>query len=128
MKGYSPAVRDHFVRPRNAGSFDDADPAVGTARVGARDQGGLIQLQIRVDGSGIIEDSRFKAYGCGATIAAASWVAEQIRGKSLEQARALHSSEVVQALSLPPVKIHCALLAEDAVKAAVDHYMQRESS
>ncbi|HLU15894.1 MAG TPA: iron-sulfur cluster assembly scaffold protein [Burkholderiaceae bacterium] len=127
-RGYGPVVQEHFHRPRNVGFFDEAQADVATAEVGSRQEGGVIRLQLRVDGSGIIKDSCFKAYGCGATIAAASWVSEWVKGKSLPQARSLTSTELVQALALPPVKTHCALLAEDAVKAAVDHYMQRESS
>lgn len=127
-RGYSDAVQDHFLNPRNVGTFDDTDPAVGTATAGARNQGAIIQMQIRVDQSGIINAICFKAYGCGATIAAASWVTEWVKGKNLAQVAELRSTDLVQALSLPPVKTHCAMLAEDAIKAAVDHYMQRQES
>lgn len=125
-RGYGHMVRDHFTHPRNVGVFDVNDPDVGSALVGAVDQGGAIQMQIRVDESGIINESRFKAYGCGATIAAASWTTEWATGKSLEQASGLRSAELIHALSLPPVKTHCAILAEDAIKAAVDNYTQRQ--
>lgn len=125
-RGYSHMVRDHFTFPRNVGVFDVNDPDVGSALVGAVDQGGAILMQIRVDGSGIINETRFKAYGCGATIAAASWTTEWATGKSLEQASDLRSTELIHALSLPPVKTHCAILAEDAIKAAVDNYTQRQ--
>lgn len=125
-RGYGQVVLDHFIHPRNAGVFDANDPDVGSALVGAVDQGGAIQMQIRVDGSGIINETRFKAYGCGATIAAASWTTEWAKGKSLEQVSGLRSTELIHALSLPPVKTHCAILAEDAIKAAVDNYTQRQ--
>lgn len=125
-RGYPEGVRDHFISPRNVGSFDASDPQVGTATVGSRDQGAVIRMQIRVDESGIINGICFKAYGCGATIAAASWVTEWAKGKRLEQISDLHSTLLIQALSLPPVKTHCAMLAEDALKAAADHYMQRQ--
>src|SRR5690606_35468686 len=127
-RGYGPVVQDHFHRPRNVGFFDEAQADDATAEVGSRQESGVIRLQLRVDGAGIIKDACLGAYGCGETIAAASWVSEWVRGKSLPQARRLTSTELVQVLALPPVKTHCALLAEDAVKAAVDHYMQRESS
>lgn len=125
-QGYSPMVQDHFIQPRNVGAFDIADAQVGSAQVGARDQGAAIRMQIRVDESGIINDTCFKAYGCGATIAAASWVTEWAKGKTLDQVSDLHSTELIQALSLPLVKTHCAMLAEDAIKAAVSHYIQRQ--
>lgn len=127
-RGYNALITDHFVSPRNVGSLDSSDPAVGTATVGSRDQGAVLRMQIRVDESGIINSICFKAYGCGATIAAASWVTEWAKGKRLEQVSDFHSTMLVQALSLPPVKTHCAMLAEDAIKAAVDHYMQRQES
>lgn len=125
-RGYNPTVQDHFMAPRNVGSFAPGDRHVGTAIVGSRDQGALIRMQIRVSESGIISAICFKAYGCGATIAAASWVTEWAKGKCLEQISELHSAVLIQALSLPPVKTYCAMLAEDAIKAAVDHYMQRQ--
>lgn len=127
-RGYGRAVLDHFTHPRNVGAMDVSGPNVGSARVGAIDQGAVIQMQIRVDESGIINDTCFKAYGCGATIAAASWVTEWARGKSLDQACGLRSTELIQALSLPPVKTHCAMLAEDAIKAAVDNYTHKQES
>lgn len=125
-RGYNPVVLDHFVSPRNVGSFEQGDPQVGTATAGSRDEGAIIRMQIRVDESGIINDICFKAYGCGATIAAASWVTEWAKGKRPEQISDLHNTLLIQALSLPPVKTHCAMLAEDAIKAAADHYMQRQ--
>lgn len=125
-RGYHPVVRDHFMAPRNVGSFKQDDQHVGTAVVGSRDQGAVIRMQIQVNESGIINAICFKAYGCGATIAAASWVTEWAKGKHVQQVSELHNATLIQALSLPPVKTHCAMLAEDAIKAAVDHYMQRQ--
>ncbi len=125
-RGYGDVVQDHFTNPRNVGYFDVDDSRVGSALLGAIDQGAVISMQIRVDESGIINDTCFKAYGCGATIAAASWVTEWAKGKTPDQARNLRSTEVVRALSLTPVKTHCAILAENAIKAAVDNYTQRQ--
>lgn len=125
-RGYGPAVWDHFINPRNVGSFDPTDLDVGSACLGAVDQGGVVRMQIRVDESGIINETCFKAYGCGATIASASWVTDWAKGKTLDQASDLRSTELIHALSLPPVKTHCAILAEDAIKAAVDNYTQRQ--
>lgn len=125
-RGYGSVVLDHFIHPRNVGTFDPGDPDVGSAVVGTVDQGAVIQLQIRVDESGIINGTCFKAYGCGATIATASWVTEWAKGKSCDQASGLRSTELTRALSLPPVKTHCAILAEDAITAAVDNYTQKQ--
>lgn len=125
-RGYSPQVEDHYRHPRNVGKLDSSDVDVGTGIAGAPDQGGVVRLQLRVDRSGNIEDTRFKAYGCGSTIAAASWASEWMKGKSLDQALSLRSTELVRALGLPPVKTHCAILAEDAIKAAVGDYMRKQ--
>lgn len=125
-RGYNPLVLEHFTSPRNVGSLDQNDSDVATATVGSQNQGGVIRVQIRVDESGIINAICFKAYGCGATIAAASWATEWAKGKHIGQVADFNSTMLIQALSLPPVKTHCAMLAEDAVKAAVDHYMQRQ--
>lgn len=119
-------VHDHFHFPRNVGRFDVAAQNVGTALVGVPDQGGIIRLQIRVDQTGTIIDTRFKAYGCESTIAVASWVSEWLKDKDLNEASGLSSTRLIQDLSLPPVKTHCAMLAEDAVRAAVTDYKQKQ--
>ncbi|OIQ75515.1 iron-sulfur cluster assembly scaffold protein IscU [mine drainage metagenome] len=125
---YSEKVVDHYENPRNVGSFDKADDAVGTGMVGAPACGDVMKLQIRVNAqTGVIEDARFKTYGCGSAIASSSLVTEWVKGKTLEQAAALKNSEIAQELALPPVKIHCSILAEDAIKAAVNDYRQKHT-
>lgn len=119
---YSEAVQDHFRHPRNVGSFPVQLARVGRGRAGQAATGGVLHLQLHVSESGIISDTRFRAYGCGATIAAGSYVSQWLQGKTLQQAGQLSMQQVVQALELPPVKVHCAMLAEDALKAAVDHF------
>lgn len=119
-------VQDHFLHPRNVGRLDDRNLQVGSGLVGAVDQGGVIRIQIQVDQSGMINDTRFKAYGCGATIAAASWLSEWAKGKHVDQISTLSSTEIIHALSLTPVKTHCAMLAEDAIKAALADYTQKQ--
>jgi len=119
-------VQDHFHHPRNIGRMDAAAQDVGSALVGAPDQGGVIRLQIRVDQTGTIIDTRFKAYGCVSTIAVASWVSEWLKGKGVDEASGLRSTRLVRDLSLPPVKTHCSMLAEDAVRAAVADYKQKQ--
>lgn len=119
---YSPAVQQHFRHPHNVGSFPAQFPRVGRGRAGQASTGGVMQLQVQVNDSGIICDTRFRAYGCGATIAAGSYVSQWLQGKTLEQAATLSTQQVVQALDLPPVKVHCAMLVEDALKAAVDNF------
>lgn len=118
---YSEKVIDHYENPRNVGSFSKDDDSVGTGMVGAPACGDVMKLQIKVE-DGIITDARFKTYGCGSAIASSSLVTEWVKGKTLDQAAALKNSEIAQELALPPVKIHCSILAEDAIKAAVADY------
>jgi nitrogen fixation NifU-like protein len=124
---YSAAVLDHYENPRNVGAFDKTDPTVGTGLVGAPACGDVLKLQIKVDENGIISDARFKTYGCGSAIASSSLVTEWVKGKSLDQAGAIKNTEIAQELALPPVKIHCSILAEDAIKAAIDDYRNKHS-
>jgi nitrogen fixation NifU-like protein len=121
---YSDKVVDHYENPRNVGSFAKDDTDVGTGMVGAPACGDVMKLQIKVK-DGIITDARFKTYGCGSAIASSSLVTEWVKGKTLDQAAALKNSEIAQELSLPPVKIHCSILAEDAIKAAVEDYRSK---
>jgi nitrogen fixation NifU-like protein len=123
---YSDKVIDHYENPRNVGSFDKNDPAVGTGMVGAPACGDVMKLQIKVE-DGIIIDAKFKTYGCGSAIASSSLVTEWIKGKTLDEAGAIKNAEIAEELALPPVKIHCSILAEDAIKAAVNDYRNRES-
>jgi nitrogen fixation NifU-like protein len=123
---YSDKVIDHYENPRNVGSFEKDDPTVGTGMVGAPACGDVMKLQIKVE-DGIITDAKFKTYGCGSAIASSSLVTEWVKGKTLEQAGSIKNSEIAQELALPPVKIHCSILAEDAIKAAVDDYRNRHS-
>jgi len=123
---YSDKVIDHYENPRNVGSFDKGDDAVGTGMVGAPACGDVMKLQIKVDpNTGLIEDARFKTYGCGSAIASSSLVTEWVKGKSLDQAMTIRNSQIAEELALPPVKIHCSILAEDAIKAAVSDYKAR---
>ena len=125
---YSDKVIDHYENPRNVGSFDKSDPSVGTGMVGAPACGDVMKLQIRVDNdTGIITDAKFKTYGCGSAIASSSLVTEWVKGKTLDEAGAIKNSEIAEELALPPVKIHCSILAEDAIKAAVNDYRNRHS-
>lgn len=121
---YSNQVIDHYENPRNVGSFEKDDVDVGTGMVGAPACGDVMKLQIKVE-NGVITDARFKTYGCGSAIASSSLVTEWVKGKTLDQAAALKNSEIAQELSLPPVKIHCSILAEDAIKAAVEDYRSK---
>jgi nitrogen fixation NifU-like protein len=123
---YSDKVLDHYENPRNVGSFEKDDPTVGTGMVGAPACGDVMKLQIRVE-DGIITDARFKTYGCGSAIASSSLITEMVKGMSLDQASSIKNSEIAEELALPPVKIHCSILAEDAIKAAVDDYRNRHS-
>ncbi|HEY0268875.1 MAG TPA: Fe-S cluster assembly scaffold IscU [Methyloradius sp.] len=116
---YSDKVLDHYENPRNVGTLDKNDPQVGTGMVGAPACGDVMKLQIRVNDAGIIEDAKFKTYGCGSAIASSSLVTEWLKGKSLDQAAQIKNSAIAEELALPPVKIHCSVLAEDAIKAAV---------
>jgi nitrogen fixation NifU-like protein len=122
---YSDKVVDHYENPRNVGSFEKSDDAVGTGMVGAPACGDVMKLQIRVTDAGVIEDAKFKTYGCGSAIASSSLVTEWIKGKTLDQALEIKNSHISQELALPPVKIHCSILAEDAIKAAVQDYREK---
>jgi len=125
---YSDKVVDHYESPRNVGSMDKADASVGTGMVGAPACGDVMRLQIKVNDAGIIEDAKFKTYGCGSAIASSSLITEWVKGKSLDDALAIKNSEIAEELELPPVKIHCSILAEDAVKAAVADYRKKQGS
>jgi nitrogen fixation NifU-like protein len=118
---YSDKVIDHYENPRNVGSMDKNDPTVGTGMVGAPACGDVMKLQIKVE-DGIITDAKFKTYGCGSAIASSSLVTEWVKGKTLEQAAVIKNSDIAHELALPPVKIHCSILAEDAIKAAINDY------
>ena len=122
---YSEKVIDHYENPRNVGAFDKADPQVGTGMVGAPACGDVMKLQIKVNEQGIIEDAKFKTYGCGSAIASSSLVTEWVKGKSLDEASLIRNTQIAEELALPPVKIHCSILAEDAIKAAVDDYRKK---
>jgi len=122
---YSEKVIDHYENPRNVGAFDKTDPHVGTGMVGAPACGDVMKLQIKVNDEGVIEDARFKTYGCGSAIASSSLVTEWVKGKTLDQAALIKNTEIAEELALPPVKIHCSILAEDAIKAAVDDYRRK---
>ncbi|AUI85392.1 Fe-S cluster assembly scaffold IscU [Vibrio azureus] len=122
---YSEKVIDHYENPRNVGSFDKEDPAVGSGMVGAPACGDVMKLQIKVTPDGIIEDAKFKTYGCGSAIASSSLVTEWVKGKSIDEAAAIKNSEIAEELELPPVKVHCSILAEDAIKAAVADYKKK---
>ena len=124
---YSDKVIDHYENPRNVGSFDKSDPSVGTGMVGAPACGDVMKLQIKVDTDGIITDARFKTYGCGSAIASSSLITEMVKGMSLDQASSIKNSDIAEELALPPVKIHSSILAEDAIKAAVNDYRNRHS-
>jgi nitrogen fixation NifU-like protein len=124
---YSDKVIDHYENPRNVGSFEKDDPTVGTGMVGAPACGDVMKLQIKVDENGIIQDAKFKTYGCGSAIASSSLVTEWVKGKTLDEAGTIKNSEIAEELALPPVKIHCSILAEDAIKAAVNDYRNRHS-
>lgn len=119
---YSNQVIDHYENPRNVGSFDKADQSVGTGMVGAPACGDVMKLQIKVNEQGIIEDARFKTYGCGSAIASSSLVTEWVKGKSIAEASQIKNTQIAEELALPPVKIHCSILAEDAIKAAISDY------
>jgi nitrogen fixation NifU-like protein len=125
---YSNKVIDHYENPRNVGSFAKDDPTVATGMVGAPACGDVMKLQIKVNEAGIIEDAKFKTYGCGSAIASSSLVTEWVKGKSLDEAAQIKNTDIAQELALPPVKIHCSILAEDAIKAAIADYKQRHGS
>jgi nitrogen fixation NifU-like protein len=123
---YSEKVIDHYENPRNVGALDKSDPTVGTGMVGAPACGDVMKLQIKVDDdTGIITDARFKTYGCGSAIASSSLVTEWVKGKTLDEAGSIKNSQIAEELALPPVKIHCSILAEDAIKAAIEDYRKK---
>lgn len=125
---YSEQVIDHYENPRNVGSFSKEDDDVGTGMVGAPACGDVMKLQIKVNEDGIITDARFKTYGCGSAIASSSLVTEWVKGKTLDQASEIKNTQIVEELALPPVKIHCSILAEDAIKAAIEDYRNKHNS
>ncbi len=126
---YSQKVIDHYENPRNVGNFDKGDETVGTGMVGAPACGDVMKLQIKVDpATGLIQDARFKTYGCGSAIASSSLVTEWVKGKTLDQALEIKNTQIAEELALPPVKIHCSILAEDAIKAAVNDYRSRQQA
>ena len=122
---YSDKLMDHYENPRNVGAFDKGDDSVGTGMVGAPACGDVMKLQIKVNDAGIIEDAKFKTYGCGSAIASSSLVTEWVKGKTVDQALEIKNSHIAEELALPPVKIHCSILAEDAIKAAVADYKEK---
>jgi len=124
---YSDKVLDHYENPRNVGAFDKSDSKVGTGMVGAPACGDVMKLQIKVNDDGIIEDAKFKTYGCGSAIASSSLLTEWVKGKSLTEASLIKNSDIAEELALPPVKIHCSVLAEDAITAAIDDYKAKSS-
>jgi len=125
---YSEKVIEHYENPRNVGAFDASDPEIGTGLVGAPACGDVMRLQIRVDDHGVIKDARFKTFGCGSAIASSSLATEWLKGKSLDEASTIHNSMIAEELSLPPVKIHCSVLAEDAIKSAIDDYKKKRAA
>lgn len=126
---YSNKVLDHYNNPRNVGSLDKADPNVGTGMVGAPECGDVMKLQLKVNpDTGVIEDAKFKTFGCGSAIASSSLATEWVKGKTVDEALQIKNSKIVNELSLPPVKIHCSVLAEDAIKAAIDDYKKKQAA
>ncbi len=124
---YSDKVLEHYERPRNVGSLDSGSDDVGTGLVGAPECGDVMKLQIKVDDDGVISDAKFKTFGCGSAIAASSLATDWVRGKSINEAEELSNVDIVEELSLPPVKIHCSVLAEDAIKAAINDYKSKNN-
>jgi nitrogen fixation NifU-like protein len=125
---YSEKLLDHYENPRNVGTLDKDDPSVGTGLVGAPACGDVMRLQIRVSADGVIEDARFKTFGCGSAIASSSLATEWIKGKNIDEAAEIKNSQIAEELSLPPVKIHCSVLAEDAIKSAIEDYKQKRAA
>ncbi|GMR07501.1 MAG: Fe-S cluster assembly scaffold IscU [Gammaproteobacteria bacterium] len=123
---YSEKVLDHYDNPRNVGAMDKDDPRVGTGMVGAPACGDVMKLQIKVNDDGIIEDAKFKTYGCGSAIASSSLLTEWVKGKTLDEAGAIKNTDIAEELALPPVKIHCSVLAEDAIKAAIENFQGKK--
>jgi len=124
---YSDKVLDHYENPRNVGTMDKSDTSVGTGMVGAPACGDVMKLQIKVNKDGVIEDAKFKTYGCGSAIASSSLVTEWVKGKTLDEARQIKNSDIAEELALPPVKVHCSVLAEDAIKAAIEDYQGKQN-
>ena len=124
---YSEKVMDHYSHPRNVGTLDPNDPTVGTGLVGAPECGDVMRLQIKISDDGIIEDAKFKTFGCGSAIASSSFATELIKGKSVAEALSIKNTTIVSELNLPPVKIHCSVLAEDAIKAALEDYKKKQA-
>jgi nitrogen fixation protein NifU and related proteins len=126
---YSDKILDHYSNPRNVGSFDAKDPTVGTGLVGAPECGDVMKLQIKVNpDTGVIEDAKFKTFGCGSAIASSSLATEWLKGKTVDEAKGIKNTEIVEELALPPVKVHCSVLAEDAIKAAIQNYQQKQDA
>ena len=125
---YSNKVIDHYENPRNVGSFDKNDPHVGTGLVGAPACGDVMKLQLKIDDEGVIQDARFKTFGCGSAIASSSLVTEWVKGMSIDEAEKIQNSSIADELNLPPVKIHCSVLAEDAIKAAIDDWRKKRDA
>jgi nitrogen fixation protein NifU and related proteins len=124
---YSEKILDHYSNPRNVGSFDAQDPTVGTGLVGAPECGDVMKLQIKVNpDTGVIEDAKFKTFGCGSAIASSSLATEWLKGKTVDEAMGIKNTEIVEELALPPVKVHCSVLAEDAIKAAIKNYQEKQ--
>ena len=124
---YSEKVIDHYENPRNVGSFDKDDKSIATGMVGAPACGDVMKLQLKIDKNGVIEDAKFKTYGCGSAIASSSLVTEWVKGKTLDEAAAITNTQITAELALPPVKIHCSILAEDAIKAAIEDYKSKNA-
>ncbi len=126
---YSDKVLDHYSNPRNVGSFDAKDPTIGTGLVGAPECGDVMKLQIKVNpDTGVIEDAKFKTFGCGSAIASSSLATEWLKGKTVDEAMEIKNTEIVEELALPPVKVHCSVLAEDAIKAAIKNYQEKQDT
>ena len=125
---YSDKVIDHYENPRNVGTLNKDDPSVGTGMVGAPACGDVMRLQIKVNENGVIEDAKFKTYGCGSAIASSSLLTEWVQGKTLDEASQIKNSQIAEELALPPVKVHCSVLAEDAIKAAIDDYKAKQKA
>jgi nitrogen fixation NifU-like protein len=125
---YTEKVLEHYENPRNVGSFDKNDPTVGTGLVGAPACGDVMKLQLKINDAGVIEDAKFKTFGCGSAIASSSLATEWVKGMTVDQAMAIKNTQIVEELSLPPVKIHCSVLAEDAIKAAIADYKKKQEA
>ena len=125
---YSDKVLDHYSNPRNVGALDKSDPSVGTGIVGAPECGDVMKLQLRIRDDGVVEDAKFKTFGCGSAIASSSYVTELVKGKTIDEVMAIKNSQIVEELSLPPVKIHCSVLAEDGIKAAITDWKKRRAA